>query len=332
MDTNNPITGNHATRTRRQFLKVAGVSAATLAAFGTAGTASAGLTKMDQGGYTAPDDYPIISTREHFDGDANLRSGYSPTEYEIEGDWAEYEAPSDEILVFVHGWIHDEVRARNAAYTCDLSLQRNQYDEFTVGFSWDADHGDNPFDWLERIKIAIAEDDYEKAKELFENMNFAWDASVEIAKQNGKKLAEWITDHVDDGGGTVRLVAHSLGAQVTASTLAELHDRGRKDVIDSVTLLGGAIAEDVVELDEPYGPGIEDATKQFHNFHKYNDHMLGLGFTAQELDDAVGEVGIDNPWDGPSNYTDVNVTLSVPDHESYFEPDDGCISQVVKTF
>ncbi|WP_228841785.1 DUF726 domain-containing protein [Haloarcula sp. CBA1127] len=292
-------------QTRRSFLKASTGAVASVAALGASGAVRGGKFGGDDGEYTAPAEFPLVSTRDQFNDDGTLKSEYTETEYETIGDWDSSRASDDtELVIFVHGWSLGETDARNAAYTCQIGLEENEYNQFNVGFTWDADKGDG----------------------------IGWNEGVAIAKQNGPKLAQWVADHNDSGGLPVRLVGHSLGARVAVETVASLHERGREDAVKSVALLGGAIGESVVEVDEAYGESIEYATTSFDNFHKDDDAVLGTAFSAAEWTEAVGETGVQSPEDAPENYTEYDVTETVADHNSYYEPGEGCMPGVVETF
>lgn len=291
-------------QTRRTFLRASAGAAASVAALGASGAVRGGKFGGDDGEYTAPAEFPLVSTREQFADDGELKSEYTETEYETVGDWESNRTSDDaELVIFVHGWSLGETDARNAAYTCQIGLEENEYDQFTVGFTWDADKGDG----------------------------IGWNEGVAIAKQNGPKLAQWVVDHSDSGGLPVRVIGHSLGAQVAVETAASLHERGREDAVESISLLGGAIGESVVEVDEAYGESIEYATTSFDNFHKDDDAVLGTAFSAAEWAEAVGETGVQSPEDAPENYTEYDVTETVADHNSYYEPGEGCMPDVVET-
>lgn len=298
------IGGGTDRRTRRRFLKGATGAVASVAVLGMGGSARAGDLGGDDGDYTAPSSFPEVSTRGQFTDDGDLKDGYSKTEYETVGDWESGRGDDEELVVFVHGWSLDEADAKDAAYTCGVGLAENGYDEFTVGFTWDADQGEG----------------------------LSWETGVDIATGNGPKLAQWVVDHVDGGGLPVRLVGHSLGARVVVEALASLQERGQENAVTSTTLLGGAIGETAVETDEAYGEAIEYATGAFDNFHKDDDLVLAIAYSVAEWAEAVGEEGIKNPWDAPENYTDHEVTWTVEDHNSYYEPGEGCMPDVVETF
>ncbi|RKS83620.1 uncharacterized protein DUF726 [Haloarcula quadrata] len=292
-------------RTRRSFLKVSTGIVTAAAGIGMGDSARAGDIGGDDGDYTAPPSFPEISTRDQFTDDGELKDEYSETEYETVGDWESSRGDDDQaIVVFVHGWSLDEADATDAAYTCEVGLDENEYEGFTVGFTWDADQGEG----------------------------IGWETGVDIATQNGPKLTQWVIDHVDGGGLPVRLIGHSLGARVVVEALTSLKGRERDDAVTSATLLGGAIGETAVETDEAYGDAIEYAAASFDNFHKDDDLVLSLAFSAAKWAEAVGEEGIKNPSDAPGNYTDHEVTATVEDHNSYYEPGEGCMPAVVETF
>ena len=125
------------------------------------------------------------------------------------------------------------------------------------------------------------------------------------------------------------LFAHSLGARVTGATLRELADRGRTDVLASVSLFGGAIPNDSVVVDGRYGSAIAAVDVPVFNFHSQNDRVLGWVYRASDRTRAVGHRGLVSSTTAPAKYTDVEVTDLVADHYSYVEPEEGCLSRVV---
>jgi len=295
---------------RRSFLRRVSAVGATLVAGGAAtGSAAAGDFGGDNGDIPIPDDYPMVTTRGHFDGDADLTSGNTRISYGSDGDWGKWfgRAPTEEeVVVAVHGWNVEEPGGADVANTTRVALRENGYDNPVVGYTWDADEGGG--------------------------FDLGWNEAVEIARGNGPKLAQWIDDWNEQVGDPVRIIGHSLGARVTVEALAELASRGRTNAVRSATLLGGAIDDQEVETDEVYGGAIEQATGSFFNFYNTEDGVLDWAYSAIEWDSAVGQLGIQDAGDSPDNYVQEDVTAVVPDHNSYYEPGDGCIPQVVDAF
>ena len=98
-----------------------------------------------------------------------------------------------------------------------MSLNNNSYNMPVIGFSWDSNVPQG-----------------------------GWTVSTIIAKENGPKLAQFISDFMDKcPHSKVRLIGHSMGARVTLSTIDSLHTNkewNRKNFkIASVHLIGGGV-------------------------------------------------------------------------------------------
>lgn len=287
---------------RRTVLRGAAV---TVGLTGIAGSASA--FSGDDGDITGPSDYPRVTTRGHFDihwwyGD-QLTDGHTETDYSTVGaipGWDGGSAP-DELMISVHGWRNAPEDAPDHFATVKTSLRDNGYDAPVVGFSWDSDTStDN------------------------------WWPTTDIAERNGPKLANFLTDYAAQNPNTTfRVVGHSLGARVVTECVKSLNSQGATDLLASATLLGGAADNDAVSLGGEYGDDIAAAVGQFDNFWKSDDDVLNWAYSTGEFDSAVGEEGCEGT--APGNYEDHNVDY-VPDHFSYHEPGDGCMSDVVSQF
>ncbi|AGB16339.1 hypothetical protein Halru_1738 [Halovivax ruber XH-70] len=264
------------------------------------GTASAG----SKGGCDDPPTaFPRVTTRGHFDttwyGSVYLTDGNDATNYEYAGDGIPgiHSAPGDELLVFVHGWNNDAEGGVCTFGDADETFSAEGYAQPFVGFSWDAD--------------------------------FGWYNATEIAEENGPKLAAFTHAYkAANPGVTVRYVAHSLGARVALSAVEQLSEWGHHDDLASLSLLGGAADDESVSMEGTYGPDIEAAVGDVHNYWMEDDEILNWAYGTAELGDAVGNDGCDGT--PPSNYTDHNVAY-VPSHFDYAAAD-GCIHEVVSTF
>ena len=274
---------------------VAGVAA-------TTGTAAAGSSAENA---DAPSDYPRVSTRDHFDDDADLINGETAYSYQLDGDFA---GIGDETLtLFVHGWNNGDQDALDSAYECQLALEGNGYGADVAAYSWDSDQGDS--------------------------LDIGWSDGKAIAEENGTELANFVTDWNANVGTPVRLICHSLGARVAMFAMESLEDDfGAANAVDSVTLIGGAVADDSVSLDAgwfdaEYGDHFEYAAGKVDNFHDDGDPVLEYVFETREWEDAVGEKGCSGPE--PSNYTDFDVTDAVDAHGDYYKRDVGIVDQIV---
>lgn len=213
------------------------------------------------------------------------------------------------IAIFVHGWEKSEQIVKERLNRVKQSLERDNYSEPLVGFSW-------PSDTL-------------------------WPDAKFIAKANGPKLANLIFELKNAcPQADIRVIAHSLGARVTLSALDSLienptwNDRHFK--ISSVDLVGAAVdneevsvrPEDILfdktNLGSPksdYGQAIEQEVIKFYNLFSTKDNMLEpipgdtypVIYPFFESDYALGQSGYQKiPYsikgNLPSNYNDTNVT------------------------
>lgn len=281
-------------RTRRTFLKTTGAAAGGLLAMGTASASS--TSTFD--GYSG-----IVSTRDDFDinwlGCVERTDGTTKTGYDTLGTIPGLDGSSpDELVIFVHGWAHDVDRARKKFRLVSDALRQNGVETPEIGYSWDSDTATLEF----------------------------WQA-VEIASRNGWKLATFLEKlHRQSPGTDVRIIAHSLGAEVAAEAHEIMHEHDFNAKTTSLSFVGGAIDNDSVSLGGEYGQGLAHKVEQVDNFWKSDDQTLGIEYVAAMWDRAVGETGAEG--ETPDNYTDINVDY-VTEHDAYPKPDVGCMPDVV---
>jgi pimeloyl-ACP methyl ester carboxylesterase len=201
------------------------------------------------------------------------------------------------LFVFVHGFDTDDDTARDQAYATQVGLESLR-PRPVVTYSWDSD--------------------------------VDWGPAKEIADANAAPLADWLVGWADADGRPVHLIGYSLGARVIGETLRRLAESGQTDVVDSVSLLGGAIPHDSVEREGRYGEAIAALNGPVNNFHNQNDRVLGWVYRLSDSTRAVGQTGIRDSDATPTGYVDVDVTDLVDDHYSYFEPEEGCLPRVVE--
>lgn len=266
----------------------------------------------DDGDYEAPDEFPVLSTRGVFDTEGSVRPDADGTDPEKRGDWSfadgsedgdasadaepDADAVADALVVYVHGLNATKPDALNQAYTTQVALRDADVQHPVVGYSWDSDR--------------------------------EWGPAKRTAEANGPALADWLVGWAEDDGRPVHVVGHSLGARVICEALRALADDGHDDALASVSLLGGAIPQDSVQTDGRYGAAIATATPRFANFYSGKDNVLGWIYRVSDGTDAVGHGGIADAERAPAGYEDVDVTDIVGDHYSYYEPGDGCASNI----
>jgi len=293
---------------RRAFLRrgaataVAGVLGVTAAS----GTAAAGEWKESSAeDASAPSDFPAVTTRGHFDSDGNLINGETEFSYDKRGDFGPI--GDEELVIFVHGFNVDDQAALDAAYECQLALEQNGYGDDVIGYSWDSDEGDSA--------------------------DLGWSDAKTIARKNGEKLANYITNWNYYVGEQVNIIAHSLGARVAAEAAESVVvDFDRSNAINTVVLVGGAIDDQEVGEEDEYGAYLEIAAESVDNYYNNDDQVLDDVYTSREWDTAVGQYGIQDGANRPENYDDDDVTDVVDKHGDYYKRDVGCMNQIVWEF
>ncbi|MFC6992042.1 alpha/beta hydrolase [Haladaptatus sp. GCM10025707] len=278
---------------RRNFLKRTGIAATGLTALG-ATTASAATY------------VPVVSTRGHFDDDANLTAGHTATDYDTDGTVPGIDTSCvSDMTVFVHGWDKKgsdsdaEAAAEDKMEHADSQLDANGYWGTTIGYSWDNNKGGGG--------------------------DYGWNESQDIAQQNGPKLAQFLLDYKYYCGGTIRIVAHSLGAHVTFSALETLDVSSDWDQygyeIDSVHLIGAAVDNERPTLE--HGDGyyaVANETRATFNYYSNDDSTLSWAYNSFEFDQALGETGKESGNTAPGNYWDYDATSQVgSNHSGYLD-------------
>jgi len=240
------------------------------------------------------EDVPVVSTRGHLK-DGELTAGHTPYDYTIEGvidglgadDYQPYD-----LLVVVHGFNNTEEKARYKFDIARESLHRNAYNGVLAGFSWDADTQSDP----------VAATGYHLADEH--------------AALNGTKLAQFLVDYRSKCSVTrLHLVGYSMGARVVLECLYALENdrslQADRFKLSSVHLIGAAIENEEVELDERYGRAIQTHTQRLVNYYSPEDNTLTMFFPLKQADRALGATDIEHPENAPGNYTGVDASAEL---------------------
>jgi len=168
-----------------------------------------------------------------------------------------------EIAIFVHGWHHNDLKAKERLDRVKMSLDKNNYTIPLIGLSWPSDKD--------------------------------WDDAKLIAKNTGPKLAKFITNYSDNCKNqnhkdiSVRLISHSLGARVLLSTLESLNTNQVWNTnnykIASVHLMGAAVDDEEVSknpndidgdsiIKYTYGKAIQQEVDRFYNLYDPEDNIF----------------------------------------------------------
>jgi hypothetical protein len=187
-----------------------------------------------------------------------------------------------EIAIYIHGYNRDDTEAKEEFNRIQTSLNHSNYRIPLIGFSWDS-------------------------KTL-------WEIAKSNAKYNGPKLAQFIVDFKNKCPNTdnIRLIAHSLGAEVVDSTLVSLDNNTNwKSKIASVHLLAAAINNQLIAKNTAFGNATEHVVDKFYNFYNPEDDGLEVNQLI-ENHNPLGLVGAPNGTALPLNYNDTNVAYEIP--------------------
>jgi esterase/lipase superfamily enzyme len=233
-----------------------------------------------------------------------LTDGNTETNYDTNGavPGLDTSASPDEIVVFLHGWNASEDKAVTFTEETTAALDANGYEQPVVGYTWDS-----------------------AASSVLE-----WWSVSEIAKRNGAKLANFVTDYKQANPDTdIRLVPFSLGARVALEACAELAEQNETDIVTTMSLLGAAVNDEDVDNGTDLADGVSTATGRTDNFFNTDDPLLTKEYLVAEWSQALGAVGAEGST--PGNYTDHDVTY-VEGHEEYFVTDVGAMEDVLATW
>jgi Alpha/beta hydrolase of unknown function (DUF900) len=233
---------------------------------------------------------PLISTRNHF----NLETGQLNLSHSIE-DYDSYDIPGlngnprsniNELAIYIHGVWTRQIAVKEQLDRTKLSLNANGYDIPVVGFSWDSNTVINPS---------------------------GWDIAKSIAKQNGPKLAKFLSHFKDNClNCNIRIIAHSLGAKVVESALITLNNNetwknNSAYNISSIHLIGAAISDRATSKNSPFGIAIDNIVNNFYNLYNPKDTVLQGLYVKTENENPLGLFGLKKGEPFPLNYTEHNV-------------------------
>jgi esterase/lipase superfamily enzyme len=188
---------------------------------------------------------------------------------------------ADEVSVYVHGWLESRESAIDKFNIVKVALSDNNYRESVVGFHWTS---------------AVY-----------------WYYAKIYADLSGERLAEFIRDFkVTCEDAHLRLIGHSLGAQVILNALDHLRNDGVWNsggyTISSVHLLGAAVDDEEISARSGFGIAIQNEVEKFHNKFNPQDDVLEGDYRIVEQDIALGENGADRNVLWPQTYQQEDVS------------------------
>ncbi len=195
------------------------------------------------------------------------------------------------MTVYIHGVWTGQIAAKEQIDRTNLSLISNEYNIPVVGFSWDSNTAINPSGWT---------------------------IAKSIANQNGPKLAKFLSDfRTNCPNHNIRIIAHSLGAQVVESALINLNNDERwknnsANTITSIHLIGAAINDRATSKNTQFGTAIDNTVTNFYNLYNPKDNLLRSAYIKTEKENPLGLFGLNKAEPFTSNYTERNVMLEIP--------------------
>jgi hypothetical protein len=149
------------------------------------------------------------------------------------------------------------------------------------------------------VKAALGENNHGEPV-----VGFHWTSAVYwyyakiYADLSGERLAEFIRDFKIACEDTqLRLIGHSLGAQVILNALDHLRNdciwNNRGYAISPVHLLGAAVDDEEISARSSFGIAIQNELDEFHNKFNPEDDILERDYRIVEQDTALGENGAD---------------------------------------
>jgi esterase/lipase superfamily enzyme len=235
-------------------------------------------------------DVPFASSRGHV-SDGKIQLGMSKYSYETKGKIPGFDGvvPDDDIFVVVHGLNNTETKAENRFALARESLQKCGYSGTVVGFSWDGSTNRDPF----------GATGYREAKHN--------------SMATGPMLAQFLSDlHAFNPDAKIRIIGYSMGARLVVEALHVLVSdpkfKGKTWKLATGHLVGAAIDNEQLQVDDRYGKPIEQRVERFYNYYSPRDSKLGKYYKPLEADRAIGRSDIEDRSKAPRNYSSKNVS------------------------
>ena len=215
--------------------------------------------------------FPKISTRGFYD----LKTGKTikNSSYDIYPK-SSFEKLSEksEIVIMIHGLRNNKSGALAKYVIAEKRLRSLNYKYDVVGYSYDSNTAGVQYKStaLSALKVGVV-----------------------IAKKNGKNLSKFITDLKSKNSSIkIRLMGHSLGAQVILSTIQSLAKNSKnKGIIESVHLFGASIPANSL-LPKIHGNEFQKiVNKKIINYYSPYDDVLKAAHNEKWVESPIGFQG-----------------------------------------
>jgi hypothetical protein len=215
--------------------------------------------------------FPKISTRGYYD----LKTGKTikNTSYDIYPKTTFHKIlQKSEIVIMIHGLRNNKSGALAKYVIAEKRLKSLNYPHNVVGYSYDSNTAGVQYrsTALSALKVGVL-----------------------IAKKNGKNLSKFILDVKSERPSIkIRLMGHSLGAQVILSTIQSLAKNSKnKGIIESVHLYGASIPANSMK---PLIHGNEFqkiVNKKIVNYYSPYDDVLKAAHDEKWVESPIGYRG-----------------------------------------
>lgn len=143
------------------------------------------------------------------------------------------------------------------------------------------------------------------------------------ARDTGDMFASWLGDYKNaNPDTTIRILGHSMGGIVQMETLAAI---GGSFTVETADSIGSYEVADGPCESGDFDDAIRSSAGEVHNYYSTNDSIARLGSGPADCG------GWFSDGTTPANYSDVDVSSSVPGHTSYKESS-GCVSKIINNY
>tara|TARA_A100001037_G_scaffold267490_1_gene260378 strand:+ start:263 stop:1021 length:759 start_codon:yes stop_codon:yes gene_type:complete len=215
--------------------------------------------------------FPKISTRGFYD----LKTGktLTNTSYEIYPKTSfEIISKKPEIVIMIHGLRNNKSGALAKYVIAEKRLKFLKYPHDVVGYSYDSNTAG-----VQYKSTALS----------------ALRVGVTIAKKNGRNLSKFIKDlKLKNPSIKIRLMGHSLGAQVILSTVQSLAQNPKNyGIIESVHLFGASIPANSMSPKIHGAEFQKIVNKKIINYYSPFDDVLKAAHDEKWVDSPIGYRG-----------------------------------------